>query len=46
MYIETRPFAKDFLVAAAEIFTIYVYTAGAKNYADTVLDSIDSDGVI
>lgn len=46
MYIEPRPFANDFLVAASEIFTIYVYTAGKKKYADAVLDQIDKNGVI
>lgn len=46
MYIETRPFASDFLVAAGEIFTVYVYTAGKKKYADTVLDKLDVTGVI
>jgi RNA polymerase II subunit A small phosphatase-like protein len=46
MYIEPRPFANDFLIAAGQIFTVYVYTAGKKKYADTVLDHIDSTGVI
>jgi TFIIF-interacting CTD phosphatase-like protein len=34
------------LIAAGQIFTVYVYTAGKKKYADTVLDKIDSTGVI
>ncbi len=46
MYIEPRPFANDFLLACNEIFTIYVYTAGKKKYADQVLDKIDINGVI
>lgn len=46
MYIEPRPFANDFLIAAGEIFTVYVYTAGKKKYADTVLDQIDPNKVI
>ena len=40
MYVEYRPYLREFLKAASEIFTIYVYTAGYKEYADLVLDSI------
>ena len=46
MYIETRPHAKQFLKACSEIFIIYVYTAGRKRYADTVLDAVDTEGLI
>lgn len=46
MYVEPRPFAHDFLLSCSEIFTIYVYTAGKKKYADQVLDQIDIYGVI
>jgi TFIIF-interacting CTD phosphatase-like protein len=41
MFIETRPFVQKFLKAVSEIFIVYVYTAGAKTYADSVLDIID-----
>lgn len=41
MYVEPRPLAKQFLKALSEIFTIYIYTAGRKTYADTVLNIID-----
>lgn len=46
MYVEPRPFANDFLLSCSEIFTIYVYTAGKKKYADQVLDQLDIHGVI
>ena len=46
MFIEPRPFANDFLIAASEIFTIYVYTAGKKKYADIVLNALDTNNVI
>jgi RNA polymerase II subunit A small phosphatase-like protein len=46
MFIEPRPFAREFLKAVAEIFTVYIYTAGKKSYADAVLDVIDVEQVI
>lgn len=46
MFIEPRPFAREFLRAVGEIFTVYIYTAGKKAYADQVLDIIDTEGVI
>ena len=46
MYVEPRPFAKHFLKTVAEIFTVYVYTAGQKKYADAVLNIIDSENLI
>lgn len=46
MYVEPRPLARQFLSAVAEIFTVYVYTAGEKKYADTVLNIIDPDQLI
>lgn len=46
MYIEPRPFAREFLKAVSELFTVYIYTAGKKSYADAVLDIIDTDKVI
>ncbi len=46
MFIEPRPFAKQFLKAVSEIFTVYIYTAGKKTYADTVLNIIDAEKTI
>lgn len=46
MYIEPRPFAREFLKAVSEIFTVYIYTAGKRSYADAVLDIIDTEKVI
>ena len=36
----------SFLQTVAEIFTVYVYTAGNKEYADAVLDHIDMKKII
>ena len=46
MFIEPRPFAREFLRAVGEIFTVWIYTAGKKSYADSVLDIIDVDKAI
>jgi RNA polymerase II subunit A small phosphatase-like protein len=46
MFIEPRPFAREFLRAVGELFTVYIYTAGKKSYADAVLDIIDVEGVV
>lgn len=46
MYVEYRPHMGSFLEAVSEIFTVYVYTAGNKTYADTVLNHIDKKNVI
>lgn len=43
MYVEPRPLAKQFLQTASEIFTIHIYTAGRKNYADSVLRVLDPE---
>lgn len=46
MYVEPRPLAKHFLKAVSEIFTVYIYTAGEKKYADAVLNIIDPENKI
>jgi TFIIF-interacting CTD phosphatase-like protein len=46
MYVEPRPLARSFLKAVSEIFTVYIYTAGEKQYADTVLNIIDPENLI
>jgi TFIIF-interacting CTD phosphatase-like protein len=46
MFVEPRPFAREFLRAVGEVFTVYIYTAGKKSYADAVLDIIDCEQVI
>lgn len=43
MYVEPRPYAKEFLKAVSQIFTVYIYTAGRKRYADKVLDHLDEE---
>ena len=46
MYVEPRPLAGQFLKTVAEIFTVYIYTAGEKKYADSVLNLIDPENLI
>lgn len=46
MYVEPRPLAAHFLQTVAEIFTVYIYTAGEKKYADAVLNIIDPENLI
>ena len=46
MYVEPRPLAGQFLKKVAEIFTVYIYTAGEKKYADAVLNIIDPENLI
>lgn len=46
MYVEFRPLLEEFLIAVAKIFDVYIYTAGNKSYADTVLSTIKAKGVI
>ena len=46
MFVEPRPLAKHFLESVAEIFTVYVYTAGEKKYADAVLNVLDTKNLI
>jgi TFIIF-interacting CTD phosphatase-like protein len=46
MYVEPRPLARQFLQTVAEIFTVYIYTAGEKKYADAVLNIIDPENHI
>jgi TFIIF-interacting CTD phosphatase-like protein len=46
MYIQPRPYAREFLTACSEVFTLYVYTAGRKHYADAILDVLDTHRVI
>ncbi|ESQ47935.1 hypothetical protein EUTSA_v10022155mg [Eutrema salsugineum] len=36
-----RPFVRDFLKEANEMFTMYVYTKGNRDYAKAILDVID-----
>lgn len=46
LYVQVRPFAREFLVACASVFTLYVYTAGRKQYADSILDVLDTHRLI
>jgi hypothetical protein len=46
IFVRPRPYVNEFLTAAASIFTLYVYTAGKKAYADAILDVIDTQRLI
>lgn len=46
IYVQPRPYAREFLAACASVFTLYVYTAGRKNYADAILDVLDTQRLI
>lgn len=46
VYVNKRPGLESFLQKAAEIYELIVYTASLANYADPVLDHIDSTGLI
>ena len=46
MYVEPRPLARQFLKKVSEIFTVYIYTAGERKYADAVLNIIDPENLI
>lgn len=44
--MEKRPHLDEFLKAASQVFTLYVYTAGKKQYADNILNVIDPNHLI
>lgn len=44
--VRPRPHVSEFIVAASSVFTLYVYTAGRKAYADAILDVIDPQNLI
>lgn len=45
-YVEFRPQIAQFLAAASQLFTIYVYTAGSSTYADAVLSILPNNELI
>ncbi|KAK1379742.1 hypothetical protein POM88_026487 [Heracleum sosnowskyi] len=40
-----RPFVRNFLEEASEMFELYVYTMGSRNYAHIVTDFLDPEGL-
>ena len=42
----TRPFARNFLRNASKNWEIVVFTAGLKDYADSILNDLDPTGFI
>jgi len=44
--ITFRPQMFEFLEALKEKFNIFIYTAGTQDYAEPILDYIDSEGEI
>ena len=41
-----RPYCHDFLRILSEFYEIVIFTASVKQYADTILDTIDKEGHI
>ena len=41
-----RPFAREFLIRLSQFFELVVFTAALKDYADWILDRIDTSGHI
>jgi len=41
-----RPYAQQFLNAVSEYYELVIFTAALKDYADYVLDRLDTDGII
>lgn len=41
-----RPFAQEFLVQTAELFEVVIFTAAVKEYADWILDRLDTSKCI
>ncbi|KAK1379559.1 RNA polymerase II C-terminal domain phosphatase-like [Heracleum sosnowskyi] len=40
-----RPFVRNFLEEASQMFELYVYTMGSRNYAHIVTDFLDPEGL-
>lgn len=45
-YFLVRPFCKEFLDELSKCFEIVIFTAGMQEYADWVIDQIDTEGRI
>ncbi|CAM8955040.1 unnamed protein product [Rhodiola kirilowii] len=43
LYVQKRPFLHAFLERVGELFQIIIFTAGTRNYADHVLDTLDPE---
>lgn len=43
---QTRPFVRNFLRNMSKRWEIIVFTAGQKEYADTILNELDPNGYI
>ena len=46
IFVQPRPHVAEFIAAAGSIFTLYVYTAGRKAYADAILDVLDPQRLV
>ena len=44
VHVNIRPFARECLEAANEHYEVIVFTAGLREYADPILDTLDPDG--
>lgn len=45
-FYRARPFSHSFLSQMASIFEIVIFTAGLKDYADSILNDFDRNGYI
>ena len=46
LYVLTRPYIYEFLNDMSKIFIIYIFTASVKEYANPLLNEIDTDNII
>lgn len=45
-YVHKRPYLTNFLYQMSKYYEIVVFTASTRQYADPIIDILDSDGVI
>ena len=46
MWTKLRPYVREFLSGASELFELYVYTMGARAYASEMVSLLDPDGTL
>eukprot|EP00826_Nyctotherus_ovalis_P022577 TRINITY_DN17478_c0_g1_i1.p1 TRINITY_DN17478_c0_g1~~TRINITY_DN17478_c0_g1_i1.p1 ORF type:complete len:143 (+),score=33.10 TRINITY_DN17478_c0_g1_i1:153-581(+) len=43
LYVLFRPYVREFLRKAARLFEVVIFTASQKNYADFIIDKLDTE---